>query len=344
MTAPALATANLSVGYQSSRDRRAVLERVNVSIRTGELVCLLGPNGIGKSTLLRTMTGLQPPLWGDVALAGVDLADLSPLEIARKIGVVLTTRVVIESLTVRRVIEIGRYPHSGWFGRLTAHDHEIVEWAIDAVGVTHLAGRDFSRISDGERQRVMIARALAQEPVLLILDEPTAFLDVPSRVELMGLLRRLTRAGSLAVIVSTHDLELALRTADVVWLLLPGGEVAIGAPEDVMLSGGIATAFEGRQIRFHPEERGFRWLAGSRGHAVVHGDGLHAAMAKAVLEREGFALVAAAVGSESLALTVSEAGWHLSAEDIDARGDTFRSLAECLRRLSADEDNRENES
>jgi hypothetical protein len=111
-----------------------------------------------------------------------------------------------------------------------------------------------------------------------------------------------------------------------------------------MLSGGIATAFEGRQIRFHPEERGFRWLAGSRGTAVVHGDGLRAAMAKAVLEREGFALAAAAPGAESLALTVSEAGWHLSAEDTDARGDTFRSLAACLRRLSADEDNRENES
>ena len=159
-------------------------------------------------------------------------------------------------------------------GGLTDRDHEVVSWAIDAVGADHLADRDFARMSDGERQRVMVARALAQEPVLLVLDEPTAFLDVPSRVELMGLLRRLTRGGSLAVIVSTHDLELALRTADVVWLLLPGGEVVTGAPEDVILSGGIATAFEGRQIRFHPEERGFRWLTGDRGTAAVRGDGL----------------------------------------------------------------------
>ena len=124
--------------------------------------------------------------------------------------------------------------------------------------------------------------------MLLVLDEPTAFLDVPSRVELMGLLRQLTRDGRLAVVVSTHDLELALRTADVVWLLMPGGEIVTGAPEDVVLAGGVAQAFEGRQIRFHPEERAFRLLTGDRGTARVDGTGLRAAMARAVLEREGY--------------------------------------------------------
>jgi iron complex transport system ATP-binding protein len=127
-------------------------------------------------------------------------------------------------LPVRRIVELGRHPHSGWFGRTTDRDRRVVDWAIDASGARHLAERDFSRLSDGERQRVMIARALAQEPALLVLDEPTAFLDVPSRVELMGLLRQLTRDGTLAVVVSTHELELALRTADVIWLLMPGGD------------------------------------------------------------------------------------------------------------------------
>src|SRR6185295_15729381 len=122
---------------------------------------------------------------------------------------------------------------------------------------------------DGERQRVMIARALAQEPVLLVLDEPTAFLDVPSRVELLGLLRQLTRERPLAVVVSTHDLELALRTADVVWLIMPGGELVTGAPEDVVVSGGIGRAFEGRQLRFHGEERSFKWLTTEHGSATV---------------------------------------------------------------------------
>jgi iron complex transport system ATP-binding protein len=199
-------------------------------------------------------------------------------------------------------------------------------------------------MSDGERQRVMVARALAQEPLLLVLDEPTAFLDVPSRVELMGLLRRLTRGNSLAVIVSTHDLELALRTADVVWLLVPGGEIVTGAPEDVILSGGIATAFEGRQIRFHPEERGFRWLGGDRGTATVRGAGLPAAMARAVLEREGFELVAEPATRDNVSLTVSEAGWHLSGPAADMSGDTFRSLATHLRQLGGGDDQRESRS
>jgi iron complex transport system ATP-binding protein len=331
---PALRTRDLAVGYRGRRQRRAVLERVNLTVEPGELVCLLGPNGIGKSTLIRTLARMQPALWGAVELGGTALDSLSASDLARRLGVVLTERVAVESLRARQLIELGRYPHSGWLGGLTDRDHEVVSWAIDAVGANHLADRDVARMSDGERQRVMVARALAQEPVLLVLDEPTAFLDVPSRVELMGLLRRLSRGGSLAVIVSTHDLELALRTADVVWLLLPGGDVVTGAPEDVILSGGIATAFEGRHIRFHPEERSFRWLTGDRGTAAVRGDGLPAAMAKAVLEREGYGLVVESVTAESLSLTVSEAGWHLSAEGADMSGDTFRSLAAHLRGLT----------
>ena len=220
----ALRTRDLAVGYRTRKTRRAVLEHVNLAVDSGELVCLLGPNGIGKSTLLRTIAGMQPALWGSVELGGADLRSVSHAELARRLGVVLTERVAVEALTVRQIVGLGRYPYSGWFGGLTDRDRVAVNWAIDAVGARHLADRDFSRLSDGERQRVMIARALAQEPVLLVLDEPTAFLDVPSRVELMGLLRQLTRERPLAVVVSTHDLELALRTADVIWLVMPGGE------------------------------------------------------------------------------------------------------------------------
>ncbi len=245
----------------------------------------------------------------------------------------MTERVAVESLRVREIVELGRYPHSGWFGGLDTRDRDVVCWALEAVGVSHLAERDFGRISDGERQRVMVARALAQEPALLLLDEPTAFLDVPSRVELMGLLRRLTRENGLAVVVSTHDLELALRTADVVWLLLPGGEVITGAPEDVMVSGAIALAFEGRQIRFHPEERSFRWLTGERGHAVVQGQGLRADMARAVLEREGYALVRDAARPR-LVIQIDEEKWSVSARGACANGDTFRSLATHVRALA----------
>jgi len=326
----ALRTCDLAVGYSARRGRRAVLEHVNLSVRAGELVCLLGPNGIGKSTLLRTLARMQPRLWGTVELGGADLNSITHAELARRLGVVLTERVIVEALAVRRIVELGRYPYSGWFGRITDRDRRVVDWAIDAVGARHLADRDFSRLSDGERQRAMIARALAQEPLLLLLDEPTAFLDVPSRVELMGLLRQLTRDQRLAVVVSTHDLELALRTADVVWLVMPGGELMTGAPEDVVLAGGIGQAFEGRQIRFHAEERSFRLLTGSGGDAVVRGSGLRAALAAAVLEREGYAVVPSA-DTPTLCVHARESGWQAVFRDVESDGEDFASLAAFLR-------------
>ena len=322
----ALIARDLAIGYRSRRQRRAVLEHLNLEVRPGDLVCLLGPNGIGKSTLLRTLARMQPALWGHVELGGADLRSISQTDLARRLGVVLTDRVDVEALTARRIVELGRYPHSGWFGGLVEADRSVVAWALQAVGAAHLAERDFSRLSDGERQRVMIARALAQEPVLLILDEPTAFLDVPSRVELMALLRQLTRAGRLAVVIATHDLELALRTADVVWLMMPGGEVVTGAPEDIVLGGGIARAFEGRQIRFHPEDRSFRLLTGDRGVAAVRGSGIRAAMAAAVLEREGYA-IADVASSADFQIEILENGWRADA----ASGADFASLAAFLR-------------
>jgi iron complex transport system ATP-binding protein len=333
---PALRTRDLAVGYRSRRQRRAVLEQVSVAAMPGQLVCLLGPNGIGKSTLMRTLARMQPALWGTVELGGRALDSLSAGELARRLGVVLTERVAVDSLRVRQIVELGRYPHSGWLGGLSPHDHDVVAWAIEAVGAGPLADRDFAQLSDGERQRAMVARALAQEPVLLLLDEPTAFLDVPSRVELMGLLRRLTRESALAVILSTHDLELALRTADVIWLLMPGGELVTGAPEDVMLSGAISTAFEGRRIRFHAEERAFRWLTGERGTAAVSGQGIRCRMACAVLEREGFATVAGDVAA-SIALRVDDSSWTLTQAGALARGNTFSALADHLRRLTIDD-------
>ncbi len=332
---PMLRARDLAVGYRTRRTRRAVLEHVNLSVNAGELVCLLGPNGIGKSTLLRTLTRMQPALWGHVDLGGDDLESISQTELARRVGVVLTERVAVEALPVRRIVEFGRYPYSGWFGRLTSADRAAVDWAIDAVGGRHLADRDFGQLSDGERQRVMIARALAQEPQLLMLDEPTAFLDVPSRVELMALLRKLTRTGPLAVVVSTHDLELALRSADTVWLVMPGGELRCGAPEDVIVSGGIAAAFEGRHVRFHGEDRNFRWRAGDSGSAAVRGYGIHAAMAKAVLEREGFTVEAEANGHDGPIVVASESGWRWSQNGTEASGKDFASLAAHLRSKTA---------
>jgi len=334
----ALETHDLAVGYRCRGGPRAVLERVNAHVGTGELVCLIGPNGIGKSTLIRTLAKLQPPLWGSIAMSGTDLASLSPADVAKRVGLVLTQRVDVEGLTVRRIVELGRYPYTDWLGRTTAADRAVVSWAIDAAGAGHLANRDFHQLSDGDRQRVMIARALAQEPALLLLDEPTAFLDVPSRVELMGLLRQLTRRGTIAALASTHDLELALRVADRLWLALPGGEFVSGAPEDIVLSGAISQAFEGPQVRFHVSDRRFRWLACGAGIAVVRGEGSRAAMAAAVLEREGFRIAPPGVPQCDVCIETDDSGWHLSPGHGDSRGEhqgaDFASLATYLRHRS----------
>jgi iron complex transport system ATP-binding protein len=334
VTPAALCTHGLVVGYEGRRSRREVLRDLNLSVRPGELVCLLGPNGVGKSTLLRTIGKMQPALGGRIELGGIDLDGLSAIELARRLGVVLTERPVVGSLTARRVVELGRYPHSGWFGHMGARDLAAVSWALDAVGARPLADRDLSQLSDGERQRVMIARALVQEPVLLLLDEPAAFLDLPSRVELMGLLRRLARGGGLAIVLSTHDLELALRTADTVWLVMPDGRMRSGVPEDLVLAGDIAAAFESRHIRFHAQERTFRLVNTPRGRAVVHGTGLHAALATAVLEREGYAVDSAGGGKAArLTLHFDDDGrsWRASLRGRRVEGGTFAALAAVAR-------------
>jgi iron complex transport system ATP-binding protein len=272
-------------------------------------------------------------------LGGVDLRKLSQLDLARRMGVVLTERITVGALPAYRVVELGRYPHLGWSGKLSPRDHEVVQWAIEAVGAQRLSGRDSSTLSDGERQRFMIARALAQEPMILLLDEPTAFLDVPSRVELMGLLRHLTRNENLAIVISTHDLELALRMADTLWLVMPGGRLCSGSPEDIILAGHIAEAFQSENICFQAEERTFRLLPGDRGKAAVCGNGLHASLARAVLEREGYrAAEHSGIGAsgDEIVLEVKISSdtcrWEAISAGLQYSGETFAELATLARR------------
>jgi iron complex transport system ATP-binding protein len=285
-----LSTHGLTVGYQHRRRSAAILRDVHVELVRGELACLLGPNGTGKSTLLRTLVGTQPPLQGVVKLTGQDLAALSARHRAQLLSVVLTDRVDVGYLTARALIELGRRPHVGWFSTLGADDHGVVEWAIEAAGAGDVADRLVHELSDGERQRVMIARALAQEPELLVLDEPTAFLDLSRRVELMALLRRLADETGLAVLMSTHELEPALRAADQIWLVAPDGTVPTGAPEDLAISGDLERTFASPEVAFDHEHGGFvdRAAAGARPVVTVAADVGHRLWVERAVVRAGF--------------------------------------------------------
>jgi iron complex transport system ATP-binding protein len=243
-------TLGLDTGYRNRGEERRLSRGLELELRQGEVISLIGPNGSGKSTLLRTLAGIQSPLGGSVELDGQPLASLGIRERARSVAVVLTGRTDSGFLTVRQLVGMGRYPYTGGSGRLTSGDAEIVERCLERTGAAHLAGRRASRLSDGEFQKVMIARALAQEPRLLILDEPAAFLDLTRRVELMHMLRRIARTEAKAILLSSHDLELVLRSSDRVWLMENDGAVRLGAPEDLVLGGVLEEVFQGEGLVF----------------------------------------------------------------------------------------------
>lgn len=281
-----------AIGYRGrERAERIVARGIDVSLREGEFVCLLGPNGAGKSTLIRTIAGMQPPLEGVVALDGRPLSSYSSRDLAQRMSLVLTERAAVGMMPVSTLVALGRHPFTNWTGRMGIHDIEAVRMAMAAVGVEALAHRPVCELSDGERQKVMIARALAQDPKVMILDEATAFLDLPRRVEFMHLLRRLAPAGPRAILLSTHDLDLALRCADRLWLLPPGGPLREGTPEDLVLSDAFASAFADAEVRFDKESGAFRLDSGERGTIALHGEDVAAMWTHRALERAGYRVV-----------------------------------------------------
>ena len=224
----------LSIGYTVSRRQHVVVDDLTGVFPAATLTCLVGRNGTGKSTLLRTLAGLQQPLVGTVLIDDTPLSNLSAIERARLIGVVLTERLEVQNLTVREVVAMGRSPYTGFFGTLSKADWEVVDEALRQVGMSPWADRYVQMLSDGERQKVMIAKALAQQTPVLVLDEPTAFLDYPSKVEMMQLLCRLAKEMDKTIVLSTHDIELAAKIATRFLLLSENGLQEVQASEILM--------------------------------------------------------------------------------------------------------------
>lgn len=330
---------DLTIGYRSrNRTTKRVAHNLNLALDAGEFVCLLGPNGAGKSTLMRTIAGMQPALTGEVWLDGVALRTLTPNQRATKLSVVLTDRTTAGLSTGYAMISLGRFPHTGWFGRLTPEDHGAIRKAIRLAGAESFSHRFVSELSDGERQRVMMARALAQEPRLMILDEITAFLDLPRRIEVMNLLRDLARGPERGILISTHDLELALRTADRLWLMRADGVISVGAPEDLALDGSLAAAFADEGIAFDPMRGAFRPSQEVAGGTVrvVGGDDMRRSWTVRAVERAGHRVAEEGRASSENAVVeiLSGGGWRRSDSVDSTLCATLYELVAHLRRRS----------
>ena len=223
-----ISLSQLSVGYSLSHP---VISDINLELRSGQLACLIGENGIGKSTLLKTLTGFLPKLKGSLLLGNRDIESFSQRELARQVSIVLTQKPDVQNLTIEEIIGLGRSPYTGFFGRLRAEDRKVVDDAIATMGIEKLRGRMIQTLSDGERQKVMIATALAQETPIILLDEPTAFLDFPSKAETFQSLQRMAHERDKLILLSTHDLELAVRFADSLLEVKKGALQAVSASE-----------------------------------------------------------------------------------------------------------------
>ncbi len=312
LPATVLSATALAIGYQHGDSTRCIASGLDLALQAGEFVCLLGPNGTGKSTLIRSLSGMQAPLSGVIRIAGCEFHRIPPRQRARLVSVVLTETLPPGMMDAYTMVALGRHPYSGWFGSLGTADHARIEWALAAVGAGELARRQIAELSDGERQKISIARALAQEANVMLLDEPTAYLDLPRRVELMRILRDLAHSQGLALLLSTHDLDLALRFADRLWVLNHTGGLIQGYPEAIAMSGQFARVFESENLDWDPTTGSFRAHPAPCLRVKVTGDGVPALWTRRALERLGFGLTREAQHAVCCIRITSAGEWHIT--------------------------------
>jgi len=251
-----LSTSNLNIGYKTKKATVPIAENLNLNLSSGKLISLVGANGIGKSTLLRTITGIQQPLSGNVFLKDKNINIYNPLELAQNLSVVLTEKLPPSNLSVFELVALGRQPYTNWIGTLTPTDIEKVQEAMQLTQIEHLSAKRHYEISDGQLQKVLIARALAQDTPLIILDEPTTHLDLLHKVSLFKLLKKLTQETQKCILFSTHDIDLAIQLSDEMIIMTPD-LVVQDEPCNLISKGSFATLFKDENIIFDAEKGKF---------------------------------------------------------------------------------------
>lgn len=295
-------TIDLAVGY----GQRTVVAHINHEILKGHFVCLLGPNGSGKTTILRTLARLLSPLKGAIYLNDRVLSDLRPVELAKSLAVVLTERLSPGLITAFQFTAMGRHPHTGFMGRLSEEDKRKTEEALRLVNAENISDRYFSELSDGERQKVILARALAQEPQVIVLDEPTLHLDLRHRIELIAILRRFSKVKGITVIVSLHDVDLASKVSETVILVKDGGIIACGAPEEILNQDMVTHLYDLDCARFDPQLGTIELINTGDGKTafVVAGAGTGTALYR-LLSRNDYSLITGVIHENDI-------DWHIA--------------------------------
>lgn len=316
LPAIALQTTNLVVGYKKETETISLFEPLSLQLRTGELVCFMGSNGIGKTTLIKTLAGILKPLDGNVHRM-------------QDAALVLTDRINSALMTVQDLVTYGRYPYLDWKISLSPHDLQIIEGAIHHVRLEHLVDKRLVELSDGQIQMAMIAKALAQDTTVLLLDEPTAHLDLNNRVEIMNLLRSLSREAGKTILVATHELDLALQTADRIWLATPDKKIVEGIPEDLVLNGTFDDVFQ---------FKGFDLKTGKMTHTPYRnisvqltGSGYEYLWTKNALERCGYEFHPEAPIKIDVSAFDNGLVWTLS---MDSKEFIYRTVSQLLKKLS----------
>jgi iron complex transport system ATP-binding protein len=322
---------DLSIGYAKKKEIRVLQRRMELSLFEGDIVCLIGPNGCGKSTLIRTLAGIQQPLEGYVNVKEKNISKVPVAIRSQLLSIVLTEKTVVDHITVEEIVTLGRYASMNWLGSLKEADKNKIQQALDIVRMKELSQKTYGTLSDGEKQRAFIAKALASDAPVMLLDEPTAHLDIANRVEILTLLRNLSREKGHAVLISTHELDLALQLADEIWLMMPEGIMHIGTPEEIMHAGWLDKAFGNETLFFDPTPGTFAIRRKALNRVSLEGEGEKYRITELALRRLGFAVGKA--GEGTVHVIVEKDIWKLKHAETEYTGSDLSKLCRLLKRI-----------